>query len=100
MPLKNLLLGQVAIGGKDVIKESIKTKKPLAYISENLILYPNLSGVENLNYFSGLADKYSPAELSAFLLEAVLKSDAHHQRVNGYLKEMRPYFVQKHKEAK
>ena len=57
-----MLLGQIAIGGKDAIKESIETKKPLAYISENLILYPNLSGVENLDYFSGLADKYSPAE--------------------------------------
>ena len=95
-----MLLGQVAIGGKDATKDVSKQKSCWPTSLKNLILYPNLSGVENLSYFSGLADKYSPAELSAFLLEAVLKSDAHHQRVNGYLKEMRSYFVQKHKEAK
>ena len=82
--------GQALIGGKDVTKENIETKKLLAYIPENLMLYPNLSGVENLDYFSGLADKkYSPTELSGLLLEAGLQSDAHDQRVSAYSKGMR-----------
>lgn len=82
--------GQALIGGKDVTKEKIVTKKLLAYIPENLMLYPNLSGAENLDYFSGLAGKqYSPSELSEFLLEAGLQREAHQKRVSTYSKGMR-----------
>lgn len=82
--------GQALIGGKDVRKEGIETKKLLAYIPENLMLYPNLSGIENLDYFSGLAGKkYSVEELSRFLLEAGLQTDAHKKRVSAYSKGMR-----------
>ena len=82
--------GQALIGGKDVTSEPIETKKLLAYIPENLMLYPNLSGMENLEYFSGLSDKkYSNGEFTDFLIEAGLQNEAHNQRVSQYSKGMR-----------
>ena len=57
----NLLLGflkatsgTALINGKDVEKNNLETKKDIAYIPENLMLYPTLNAVENLDYFSGI----------------------------------------------
>ncbi len=82
--------GQARIGGLDVVQEPLKTKKLLAYIPENLMLYPNLTGLENLAYFSGLAGKkYKTNELETLLAEAGLQAAAHQQRVVTYSKGMR-----------
>ncbi|MEQ8304180.1 MAG: ABC transporter ATP-binding protein [Cyclobacteriaceae bacterium] len=82
--------GVATIGGKDVVKEPLETKKLLAYIPENLMLYPNLTGLENLEYFSGLAGKkYQKDSYVGFLDQSGLQKDAHHQRVSGYSKGMR-----------
>ncbi len=82
--------GKALINGVDVTKDALKTKQFLAYIPENLMLYPNLSGLENLEYFSGLAGKkYEPTELEMFLQEAGLQEDAHQRRVSTYSKGMR-----------
>jgi ABC-2 type transport system ATP-binding protein len=82
--------GQALIGGKDVVKEPIETKKLLTYIPENLMLYPNLTGLENLEYFSGLANKkYPKEEFLKFLTEAGLQADAHDKRISTYSKGMR-----------
>ncbi|EAY28009.1 ABC transporter ATP-binding protein [Microscilla marina] len=82
--------GQVSIKGINVAKQPLETKKHLAYIPENLMLYANLSGLENLAYFSGLAGKkFSKAQLIGFLQEAGLQDAAHKQRVQKYSKGMR-----------
>ncbi len=82
--------GQALINGADVMKQSLQTKQYLAYIPENLMLYPNLTGLENLDYFSGLAGKnYERGELEMFLTEAGLQEEAHSKRVSTYSKGMR-----------
>lgn len=82
--------GQALIGGKDVVKESLETKKLLTYIPENLTLYPNLTGIENLDYFAGLSGKkYSTENLQVFLTDAGLQTDAQSKRVSTYSKGMR-----------
>jgi ABC-2 type transport system ATP-binding protein len=82
--------GQALINGLNVASEPRKTKQLLAYIPENLMLYPNLNGVENLDYFSGLAGKkYSSSQLKAFLMEAGLQEEVHGRRVSTYSKGMR-----------
>ncbi len=82
--------GQALIDDLNVTSEPQKTKQLLAYIPENLMLYPNLSGVENLDYFSGLAGKkYSSSQLKTFLMEAGLQEEAHGRRVSTYSKGMR-----------
>lgn len=82
--------GEASINGKSVSNHSLETKKDLAYIPETVMLYPNLTGLENLEFFSSLAGfNYSKAELSAFLSKAGLQASAHEQRVGGYSKGMR-----------
>ena len=82
--------GQAIINGLDVSREGLKSKNFLAYIPENLQLYPNLSGLENLAYFSGIADKdYEKEQLEGFLKEAGLQADAFSLRTQSYSKGMR-----------
>ena len=62
----------------------------IGYIPENVNLYPYLSGLENLDYFSKLAGlRYTKNELSAFLERCGLQTEAHTKTVSGYSKGMR-----------
>jgi len=82
--------GEALINGLDVTKHSRETKKHLAYIPENLVLYNELTGLENLDYFLGLAGmNYSKDDLAAYLTEAGLQSEAFDKRVKTYSKGMR-----------
>ena len=82
--------GLVVIDQLDVNKEPLKTKEVIAYIPENLNLYGELTGLENLEYFVGLSGKkYAKDHLSDYLREAGLQENAHKQRVKGYSKGMR-----------
>ncbi|WP_346880943.1 ABC transporter ATP-binding protein [uncultured Algibacter sp.] len=82
--------GSVSINGLDVSKKNMETKKYLSYIPENLMLYPTLTGLENLEYFVGLAKKkYPKTALINFLTEAGLQTNAHSKRVSAYSKGMR-----------
>lgn len=82
--------GVAKINGISVIDHPDETKKFIAYIPETVLLYPNLTGVENLKFFSSLAGfDYNDEELTNFLSKAGLQSDAHHNRLGGYSKGMR-----------
>ena len=82
--------GVAKINGISVIDHPEETKKFIAYIPETVLLYPNLTGVENLKFFSSLAGfNYDNEALTNFLSKAGLQSDAHHNRLGGYSKGMR-----------
>ena len=82
--------GVAKINGISVINHPEETKKYIAYIPETVLLYPNLTGVENLKFFSSLAGfDYDNEALTNFLSKAGLQSDAHHNRLGGYSKGMR-----------
>lgn len=82
--------GSASINGVSVAENALETKKYLAYIPETVMLYPNLSGIENLEFFSSLAGfSYGKEELISFLSRAGLQNIAHNQRVGGYSKGMR-----------
>lgn len=83
--------GEAKIKGIDVTKNSLETKKYIAYIPEQVNLYKNLSGLENLEYFTSLAGKtdYSKTDLEEFLVEAGLQREAINERVSTYSKGMR-----------
>ena len=82
--------GSASINGVSVAENALDTKKYLAYIPETVMLYPNLTGIENLDFFSSLAGfSYGKEELSSFLSKAGLQNTAHNQRVGGYSKGMR-----------
>lgn len=82
--------GSAEINGLDVLKNPIKTKEFLTYIPENLMLYPRLSALENLDYFTRLSGKnFSVNELNNFLSEAGLELTAHKKQVHTFSKGMR-----------
>ncbi len=93
----NLLLGFIKsssgcafINGLNVAENPKKTKRFLAYIPENLMLYPTLTAVENLEYFSGIGGKnLKKNQLEEFLNEAGLQQNAFHQRISSFSKGMR-----------
>jgi ABC-2 type transport system ATP-binding protein len=83
--------GAATVRGLDVVKAPLETKRYLAYIPEQVMLYRNLSGLENLEYFSALAghDRYTRTDLLRFLGDAGLAADAADRRVGAYSKGMR-----------
>ncbi len=82
--------GMAKIHGIQVTEQPVRTKQFIAYIPENLVLYPDLTGKENLEYFSGLAGKvYSKEQLEQLLIRSGLQADAIHRKVSGYSKGMR-----------
>jgi len=82
--------GSASINGVSVAEHPQKIKQHLAYIPETVMLYPNLTGVENLEYFSSLAGfDYSKKELGELLSTAGLQQQAFDQRLGGYSKGMR-----------
>jgi ABC-2 type transport system ATP-binding protein len=82
--------GTATIGGLDVVKQPLESKRLLAYIPEQVMLYRNLSGIENLEYFTALAGaSYGRAELRGFLEEAGLARADADKRVSAYSKGMR-----------
>lgn len=82
--------GAAYINGLEVAANSLAIKKHLAYIPENVMLYPHLTGLENLALFSSLAGfRYREAELRVYLTEAGLPPEAVARRVGSYSKGMR-----------
>jgi len=93
----NLLLGflepssgKIELEGLTPYAERKNISKRVAYIPENVSLYPYLTGVENLDYFCSLAGiKKSKQALKEILTKCGLQADAHTQKVAGYSKGMR-----------
>ena len=60
--------GAATVCGLDVTEQPLETKKLLAYIPEQVMLYGNLTALENLRYFSRLGGHdYSQDEYRDFL---------------------------------
>ncbi|MBB5622664.1 ABC-2 type transport system ATP-binding protein [Pedobacter cryoconitis] len=93
----NLFLGFTGVSsGKALVKGGLvspdqpETKKFLAYIPEVVMLYANLTSLENLDFFSRIAGfNYKKEELEKYLLQAGLQPEAFHKRVGNYSKGMR-----------
>ncbi len=82
--------GSATIGGLDVTQKPLESKKLLAYIPEQVMLYKNLTGLENLKYFTSLTGaEHSSGQLADFLDEAGLARPDADQRVGAYSKGMR-----------
>lgn len=83
--------GSAKVNGLDVTTHSLETKKYLAYIPETVMLYGNLTGLENLSYFAKLGghNEYSDNDLKNFLKHVGLQEGAVDKRVSAYSKGMR-----------
>ncbi len=93
----NILLGLLKASGGDAFINNIsvteqpqKIKRHLAYIPETVLLYPNMTGIENLDFFSRIAGfNYTKATLAGFLNRTGLQESAHEKNLEGYSKGMR-----------
>jgi ABC-2 type transport system ATP-binding protein len=82
--------GTASINGVTVSPNNHETKKYIAYIPEVVMLYGQLTGLENLGFFSRLAGyKYKKEQLQHFLQKAGLQPEAFSKRVSTYSKGMR-----------
>ena len=91
----NLILGFLEVdSGSIQIGEQSSTSSgdstQIGYIPENVNLYPYLSGLENLDYFTRLAGRTcSKEELGSLLIKCGLQQEAHTKRLSEYSKGMR-----------
>lgn len=83
--------GTATVNGIDVTQSPLETKRYLAYIPEQVMLYGNLTGIENLQYFARLGGHagYSAADYRSFLDRVGLQPNAANLRVRTYSKGMR-----------
>jgi ABC-2 type transport system ATP-binding protein len=82
--------GEALINGSEVKSKRREINRMIAYIPEVVQLYGNLSGVENLDFFSRLAGfTYTDDELKKILTKAGLQEDAQGRRLSNYSKGMR-----------
>lgn len=94
----NLFLGFVApdrgralVDGIEVAADPIAARRRLLHLPEQVVLYGELSGFENLRYFAALAgvEEGDATRLRACLDEAGLHRDATDRRASTYSKGMR-----------
>lgn len=82
--------GEARINGIPVVPGNNTTKKHLAYIPEVVMLYPDLTSLENLDFFSRVAGfNYGKEQLEIYLSRAGLQEDAFYKRVGSHSKGMR-----------
>lgn len=83
--------GEALVDGRSVARDPLGARRRLAYVPEQVAIYPELSGAENLEYLAALAGVpwLSRDEVSV-LLEAVgLPREAAARRARTYSKGMR-----------
>lgn len=83
--------GEARVGGLEVCANPAQVRQQVAYVPEQVVLYPRLTGRENLAYFSALAGKeqLSPQALGELLARAGLPAEAVDRPLGTYSKGMR-----------
>lgn len=82
--------GEARVNDIPVQQHHGETRRHIAYIPETVMLYPYLSGLENLEFFHALTGiAYSKDELVQILQDAGLAPSAIYRRVHTYSKGMR-----------
>lgn len=83
--------GEARIDGIVTHREPLRAKEKIAFVSENVMLYPNFTAMQNLDYFTRLSGRPAPSR-SAYreaLLRVGLEEEAHGKRLKGFSKGMR-----------
>lgn len=82
--------GEALVDGIVTHKEPLKAKSRLAYVSENVMLYPNFTAVQNIDFFARLGGKteYTREDYEQVLTRVGLQSEAFDRRLKGFSKGM------------
>jgi ABC-2 type transport system ATP-binding protein len=83
--------GEARVDGIVTHKEPLRAKEKLAYVSENVMLYPNFTAIQNVDFFVRLGGKshYSKEDYRKVLVRVGLQEEAHYKRLKGFSKGMR-----------
>ncbi len=82
--------GEIEICGIDALKDPLEARKKIAYLSENVMLYDNFTGYQNLAFFNRLSGKnHTKQELENLLRDIGLQEDFIHKHTSTYSKGMR-----------
>ena len=93
----NIMCGFIPASEGDVIIEDatlkenpLKLRSKIAYLSENVMLYDNFTGYQNLKFFSEIAGKkHTKIDLEQILQDVGLQEDFIHKNISKYSKGMR-----------
>ena len=82
--------GDVCIENISMKQEPLKLRSKIAYLSENVMLYDNFTGYQNLQFFAEIAGKkYTKKDLEQVLREVGLQDAFMHRNISKYSKGMR-----------
>ncbi len=83
--------GTALVEGIDVVKEPLRSKEFVSFVSENVMLYGNFTAIQNLDYFTKLSGKrgLTKTDYAAVLESVGLQKDAFDARSKTYSKGMR-----------
>jgi len=83
--------GTALIEGIDVVREPLKSKDYVSYVSENVMLYGNFTAYQNLDYFAKLAGKrtLAKADYARAMTSVGLQKEAFDVRSKYFSKGMR-----------
>lgn len=83
--------GTALIEGIDVVKEPLKSKDFVSFVSENVMLYGNFTAYQNLDYFSRLAGKrnLTKTDYAQVMKSVGLQEEAFDMRTRNFSKGMR-----------
>lgn len=83
--------GTALIEGIDVVKEPLKSKEFVSFVSENVMLYGNFTAYQNLDYFSRLAGKrnLTKTDYAEVMKRVGLQEEAFNMRTKNFSKGMR-----------
>lgn len=82
--------GQIVVAGRPIGGNPLAARASIAYLPETVMLYPELTAIENLRYFALLGDlRLAEAEARHALSQAGVPEEAQDRRTVGFSKGMR-----------
>ncbi|MEO1021159.1 MAG: ABC transporter ATP-binding protein [Bacteroidota bacterium] len=83
--------GKALINGIDANERPLEAKKHIAFVSENVQLYPNFSAMQNVDFFVRLGGRseYSRSDYETALHRVGLQSSAFDKKLKDFSKGMR-----------
>lgn len=83
--------GKILINGIDVMEQPLETKKHVAFVSENVMLYGNFTARQNLDFFARLGGKtnLSKSDYYNVMRSVGLQEEAFERKLKTFSKGMR-----------
>lgn len=83
--------GEAKINGIISHKDPLQAKKSVSFVSENVMLYPEFTALQNIDFFVRLGGKtnYTKSDYSDVLTRVGLQNEAHNKKLKGFSKGMR-----------